>query len=90
MGGCGSDAVKGDSGLALEAAPAAALGYILLLLANLVFFSSKGSKLLSCLGLTMSSNSSSISFRISFIESPYFSPKSAVYWQSLWILQIIS
>jgi hypothetical protein len=43
MTGCGSG---GDgSGLALEAAAAAALGLVLFLLANLVFFSSNGSRL---------------------------------------------
>ena len=40
------------------------------------FFSSKGSKLLSCLGLTTPSNASSMSFLISSLERPYFSPKS--------------
>jgi hypothetical protein len=57
MTGCGSGA-GGGIGLALEAAAAAALGLVLFLLANLVFFSSKGSKLLGCLGLTTPSNES--------------------------------
>jgi hypothetical protein len=78
MTGCGSGAAGagGDNGLALEAAAAAALGLVLFLLANLVFFSSNGSRLRSCLGLTTPCNASSMSFRISTLESPYFSPKS--------------
>ena len=76
MTGSGSDGATGDggSGLALEAAAATALR--LILLANLVFFNSNGSRLRNCLGLTTPSNASSMSFRISSLESPYFSPKS--------------